>query len=150
MMTEIQCEPEQFKHRIIFMSMYNDIVWRERRNTVKCIMNSVTVATYARKFLLGRWAFLGPGSEKKWYGVYSDKPDGEWDKTAEGMMLHFAESGHTIFRATRALERGELRSKVKGKKSVHFNGSDDTIDLILRTVISVNQLQCLRSSGRFV
>ena len=27
MMTELQCELEQFKGRIIFMSMYNDIVW---------------------------------------------------------------------------------------------------------------------------
>ena len=27
MMTDIQCEPEQFPGRIIFMSMYNDIVW---------------------------------------------------------------------------------------------------------------------------
>ena len=26
-MTEIQCEPEQLPGRIIFMSMYNDIVW---------------------------------------------------------------------------------------------------------------------------
>ena len=36
----------------------------------------------------GRWSFLGPGSEKKWYGNYSDKPDGDWDKTAERMMLN--------------------------------------------------------------
>ena len=42
-------------------------------------------------------------------------------------MLNFAESGHPIFRATSA-----LRS--------HFNGSDETVELILRTVISVNQL----------
>ena len=26
MMTELQCEPEQFKGRIIFMSMYNDFI----------------------------------------------------------------------------------------------------------------------------
>ena len=31
MMTEIQCEPEQFTGRIIFMSKYNDIVWGEKR-----------------------------------------------------------------------------------------------------------------------
>ena len=30
--TELQCEPAQFKGGLIFMSMYNDIVWRERRN----------------------------------------------------------------------------------------------------------------------
>ena len=64
-MNELQCEPEQLKGRIIVMSIFNDPVWRERGNTEKCIMNSVTVANYARRFLLGRWSFLGPGSEKK-------------------------------------------------------------------------------------
>ena len=58
MMTELQCEPEQFKGRIIFMSMYSYIVWGERGDTEKCEMNSVTVANNARRFLLGRWSFL--------------------------------------------------------------------------------------------
>ena len=60
------------------------------------------------------------------------------------MMINFAESGHPVFRASNALERGELKSKGKGVKSIHFNGSDETIGLILRKVISVNQL----STGR--
>ena len=75
---------------------------------------------YARRFPQGRWSFLVPGSEKKWYGTHLHKPDGERDKTAEGMMHNFAESGHPVLRATSALERGELKSKVKGKKSTHF------------------------------
>ena len=87
-MTELQCGLEQFKGRIIFMSMYNDTVWRERGNTEKCIMNSDAVANYASRFLLGRWSFLGPGSEKKWCGTYSDKLYGDWDKTTELMMLN--------------------------------------------------------------
>ena len=29
-MRDLQCEPEHFKDRIIFMSMYNDIAWREK------------------------------------------------------------------------------------------------------------------------
>ena len=37
-------------------------------------------------------------------------------------------------------EWGELRSKEKGKKSVYFNGSEETIELILRAIVSVNQL----------
>ena len=37
-------------------------------------------------------------------------------------------------------ERGTLRSKRSGTLSIHFNGSDETAELILRTVISVNQL----------
>ena len=61
-------------------------------------------------------------------------------KTAESMVLNFAKSGHIVFRATSALERGELKSKGKGKKSIHFNGSDYTSELILRTIVSGNQL----------
>ena len=89
---------------------------------------------------MGPWSFLGPGTEKKWYGTHPHKPDGEWYKTAAGMMLNFVESGHPTFRATSALERGELKSKGKGKKSIHFNGSEETNELLLRTIISVNQL----------
>ena len=55
-------------------------------------------------------------------------------------MLNFAESGHPILRATNALERGELKSKRQWMKSIQPNGSDETIELILRTIISVNQL----------
>ena len=55
-------------------------------------------------------------------------------------MLNFAESGHPVFRATGALERGELKSKGGEKKSIHLNGSEETVELILRTVISANQL----------
>ena len=50
-------------------------------------------------------------------------------------MLNFAESGHPKFRATSALERGELTSIGKILKSIHFNGSDNT------------SAQCLRSSS---
>ena len=63
------------------MSMYNDILWREKGNTEKCVQNFIRIATYVRRFPRGRWSFLGPGSEEKWYGTYSDKPDGNWDRT---------------------------------------------------------------------
>ena len=38
------------------------------------------------------------------------------------------------------LWRGELRSKVSGKKSIHFNGGTKNIELLLQIVFSVNQL----------
>ena len=56
------------------------------------------------------------------------------------MMVNFSESGHPIFRASGAFERGEVRSEGHGKKSVHFNGCEENIELLLRTVISANQL----------
>ena len=116
-------------------------LYGENKETQKSGGKSVTVANYARRFPLGRWSFLGPGLEKNWFGTYSDKPDGDRNKTVEQIMLNFAESSHPILRATSAVERGELRSKEMGKKSIiHFNGSEENVVLILRTVISVNQL----------
>ena len=35
LMRDLQCEPEHFKDRIIFMSMYNDIAWGEKRKQRK-------------------------------------------------------------------------------------------------------------------
>ena len=34
---------------------------------------------------------------------------------AEDMMLNFSESGHPVFHGSSALERGDLKSKGKGK-----------------------------------
>ena len=102
MMAESKCEPEQFQGRIIFMSMYNDIAWRARGNREHCIRNSVKIKECDGRFPQGRWSFLVPGCDKKWYGPHTPKPDREWDRTAESMMLNFAESGHPVFRATSA------------------------------------------------
>ena len=52
-------------------------------------------------------------------------------------MTNFSDSGHPILRA---FEKGELRSNAYGMKSFHSNGSDENIELLLRTVISANQL----------
>ena len=56
------------------------------------------------------------------------------------MMASVSGSGHPTFRAFSAFVRGELRSKGGGKKSIHFNGSNENIELLLRAVISANQL----------
>ena len=63
-MEDLQCEPEQFNDRIMFMSMYNDIAWGEQGNTERCEYNSRTIANYARRFPRGRWSFLGLGSTR--------------------------------------------------------------------------------------
>ena len=56
------------------------------------------------------------------------------------MLLEFAESGHPIFRATAPLSRGQLKSKGRGKLSLHFTADQDTVDTIYRIILSVNQL----------
>ena len=54
------------------------------------------------------------------------KPNGEWERTAESMMLNFAESGHPVFRATSASERGELKSKAerRGEERSAFTSTE--------------------------
>ena len=78
MTTELKCELENFKGRIIFMSMYNDIDWRKRGNRENCFANAHRVTKHARTFTRGHWSFLGPGSEKKWYGTHVSTTDGQW------------------------------------------------------------------------
>ena len=69
MMCEMKCTPEQDKGRIIFISMYNDIIWRDLKNEEICVVNSINVANYARRFPFGHWSSLGPASEKTWNGT---------------------------------------------------------------------------------
>ena len=95
--------------------------------------------TFAKRIGIGQWSFIGPGSEKKWYPS-ENSPQGAWDHIAEDMLLKFAESGHPIFRATTPLSRGKLKSKGKGKVSIHFSADPDTVDTIYRIILSVNQL----------
>ena len=104
------------------------------------VLSADLVSIYARRFSPGRWSFLGLGSEKKWYSTHDSKPQGEWDRVAELMMMKFCESGHPVFRATSPLFRGTLTSKGGGKLSRHFCANGDTIETFFRTIISGNQL----------
>ena len=76
----------------------------------------------------------------KWYSTHEYKPQGEWDRMVEKMMMEFSESGHPVFRATSPLSRGTLKSKGGGKLSIHFCADQGTIETVFRTIISVNQL----------
>ena len=131
--------PETFTGRILFMSMFNDISCEKKGNKEECLKYADFVATFARRFGIGQWSFIGPGSEKKWYPS-ENSPQGALDHIAEEMLLKFAESGHPIFRATTPLSRGKLKSKGKGKVSIHFSADTDTVDTIYRIIFSVNQL----------
>ena len=82
-----------FTGRILFMSMFNDISCEGKGNKEQCLKDADFVKTFARRFGIGQWSFIGPGSEKKWYPS-ENSPQGEWDYIAEDMLLKFAESGH--------------------------------------------------------
>ena len=115
--------PENFTGRILFMSMFNDISCGSRDNEKECLANA-----------------RGPGSEKKWCSISADSPQGEWDRTAEKMLVELAESGCPIFRATSPLSRGRLKSKGHGKLSIHCCADLETIKTVFRTITCVNQL----------
>ena len=121
------------------MSMFNDISCDRKGNKEECLANAGVVKVLARKFGVGQWSYIGPGSEKKWYSA-GNSPQGAWDHIAEEMLLEFAESGHPTFRATTRLSRGILKSKGHGKLSIHFAADYPTIETVFRIIISVNQL----------
>ena len=139
LLSDLGQTPETFTGRILFMSMFNDISCDTKGNKDECLANAGVVKVLARKFGVGQWSFIGPGSEKKWYSA-ENSPQGAWDNIAEEMLLEFAESGHPTFRATTPLSRGQLKSKGHGKLSIHFAADEHTIDTIFRIILSVNQL----------
>ena len=51
-------------------------------------------------------------SEKKWYSTHDFKPQGDWDRVAEQMLIKFAESQHTQYCVPR-VHCPEERSKAK-------------------------------------
>ena len=142
MMAELRCDPEHFQGKIIFISMYIDIEWWTPGNKENCVANAANVATYAKKFLHGCWSFLGHLLREKvvrnsyqqtkwWMGQNCWRHDAQlcWERAS-------CISCHQRFRKRRI----KKKKKAGGKTSFHFNGSEETVESILRTVISVNQL----------
>ena len=106
--------PETFTGRIFFMSMFNDISCDNKGNEEECLANAKVVSILAKKFGLGKCSFIGPGSEKKWYSMEENSPQGIWDHIAEKMLLEFAESGCPI------LHCPGVSSKAKDTENCRF------------------------------
>ena len=139
--------PETFTGRILFMSIFNDISCDRKGNKEECLANARVVKVLAKKFGIGQWSFIGPGSEKKWYSGKKNSPQGAWDHIADEMLLEFAESGHPTFRARTPLFRCILKSKGHGKLSIHFTADYPTIETVFSHHNFCQSAQYLRSSG---
>ena len=122
------------------MSMFNDIEWTKKENLEQCISNAQTVENFAKRFSQGHWTFLGPGDEKKWYGILCFSLEGEWDSTATPMVERFKETNHPVFKSISALGRGILRRN-KNRDTLHFNADASNRELLFRTIHSANQLR---------
>ena len=73
-------------------------------------------------------------------GALSYKPDGEWNRTAEVMMLQFAGSGPPVFRCTSPLSRRTLRRNSGGKTSERHGAEPQSAERLSTTIIAVHQL----------
>ena len=109
-------------------------------NERECLANAKVVSMLAKKFGIGLWSYIGPGSEKKWYSMEENSPQGIGDHIAEKMLLEFAESGCPIFRATTPMSKRELDSKGHGKLSIHFAADQETIETIFRIIVFASLL----------
>ena len=96
-------QPEDFKDRIIFMSMFNDIEWKT--DDENCMSNA---KNYAVSFSQGHWTFLGPRSEGKCLAILTfTKGNGTVQPTK-------------LFKSTSFLSREILKQK-NGKSTIHVN-----------------------------
>ena len=73
-MSKMSDQSEEFKGRIIFMSMFNDTSWGSEDNEQECESDANLVSIFARRFSPERWSFLGLGSEKKWHTTRESRP----------------------------------------------------------------------------
>ena len=67
--------------------------------------------------------------EMVFYSWKSSKPQGEWDRVAELIMIKFTRNVYPVFCATSSLSRGALKSnKSGGRLSIHFCVDEGTIE----------------------
>ena len=114
LLSEVEQTPETFTGRILFMSMFNDISCDRKDNKDECLANAGVVKVLARRFGIGQWSFIGPGSEKKWCSS-ENSPQGAWDNIAEQMLLEFAESGHPTFPCNDSVVQGHSQEQSSWK-----------------------------------
>ena len=132
-----QFEWEHFSDRIIFMSMYKGT---KDGNLKVCISISSDVKAHANIFCERTLVILRTRDRINIVWSAHLQARRFVDHSADMIMLHLRESGHPIFRASLALDRGSLKSKKGGKLWVHYNDDSSTGELLFRTIISVNQL----------
>ena len=133
--------PQDSKHRITLVSMYNDIDWTSKDNREVCLNNSSNFAEYANS------------CSKETVNSFSDldvKSSGTPRFTIKRMdygtklrKLCWIPSKRAVIRCSEEtchLPRAPLKSKGGRKTSIHFDAVPHTAELLLLTVVSVSQL----------
>ena len=73
--------------------------------------------TFAKRFGIGQWSFIGPGSEKKWY-LSENSPQGAWDHVAEEMLTTIRRKWSSYFPFNDSIVQGKVEKQRK-RESVH-------------------------------
>ena len=136
MMEEKGTQPSHFQDRIIFMSMYNDTVyWKRMTRTSVGTKQHGSHSTHRTSNQDIGHLF---GLENERFGSLTNKPDGEWNSTAEHMMQEFAESGYPVFRCSFQLSSGVLK-RWNEKDSNHHDAEPNSAEMLMKTIVSVSQ-----------
>ena len=109
--------------------------------------NADYVKTFARRFGIGQWSFIGPGSEKEvlFFREQSTRNLGQHCGTDVAGICRKWTSHSSVQRLH--CPGVSSRAKGDGKLSIHFAADQDTIDTIYRIISFCQSAQCLRSSG---
>ena len=139
LMRELNCTPEDFRGSITFMSMFNDIMWRNKENELTCLDSSTIVSDYARSFARGRWSSLGPGSETKWNATDTVKTAGECDRVAELMVGGFQSKWPSHIPSYQCTGPRSIEEQRGWKEVILFFADAETIETFFRSIVSADQ-----------
>ena len=115
--------------------------YEELKTMSKNVLLTPHLCLYVQKRCpAGRWSFLGPGSETKWYSTYNERPQGEWNRVAELMMIKFRESGNPV--SEPRVHCLEERSKAKEVGNYQYT----SVPMVKRLKLFFAQLFLLISS----
>ena len=141
MMAELKCEHEQFQGRIIFMFMFNDIFWRTPGNEENYVANSSECCDMCQKVSIGMLVTSGTWLwEKSGMELTSTSQVVNGTELLKSWLSISLSADIQYFRPPALWEQENWKSKGGGKKTLHYNGSEENVELILRTLVSVNQL----------
>ena len=110
----------------------------EKGNKDERLADARVVKVLSRRFGVGQWFFIRPGSEKKCILSRTVLKD-------LGLILRKKcswnlQKADILLSVNNSIVQGQVKSKGQGKLSIHFIGDDFTIDTIFRIILSVIQL----------
>ena len=138
LLSDLGQTPETFTGRILLMSMFNDISCDRKGNKDECLRNAESVKIFSKRFGIGQWSFIGPGTEKVVFcREQSTRSLGSY-RGRNAVAIRRKRTSY--FPCNDPLSRCILKSKGDGKLSIHFAADELAIETIFRIFISVNQL----------